>query len=327
LHGSFGQPRAIRPVSGALDLNTDSRPVQGRVARIARSAMHDGPGLRTVVFFKGCPLRCRWCHSPETQAFGADVLLLKDRCIACRACVEACTCGAARLARDGPAVDRARCEGCGRCAERCPACARDLQGGWMTVGAVMDAVGRDLPFYERSGGGVTFSGGEPLHQSTFLSALLDRCRADGIPAAIETCGHASRRAALRALDRGPLFLYDIKIVDEARHREVTGASNARILANLATLAARRADLVVRFPVVPGITDDEANVAAVGRLAASLGVARIDVLAYHRAGLAKYERLNQVPGAADVPAATAADAERAAARLRGFGLDVRVGGAS
>jgi pyruvate formate lyase activating enzyme len=294
---------------------------------MARGAVHDGPGIRTVVFFKGCPLRCRWCHSPETQTFGADVLLLKDRCIGCGGCVEVCACGAASLSAEGPAVDRARCEGCGRCGDRCPACAREVQGGWMTVDAVMDAIRRDVPFYERSGGGVTFSGGEPLHQPTFLSALLDRCRAEGIPVAIETCGHASRRAALRALDCAPLFLYDLKIVDDARHRAMTGASNQRILSNLAALAARRADVVVRFPLVPGITDDEANVSAIGRLAASLDLPRVDVLPYHRAGLAKYERLNQACGLAGVPAASALDAARAAARLRDFGLDVRIGGSS
>jgi pyruvate formate lyase activating enzyme len=301
--------------------------VQGRVARIARGAAHDGPGIRSVIFFKGCPLRCRWCHSPETQGFGAEVLLVKDRCIACGGCVEVCACGAASLSAEGPTVDRARCTACGRCAARCPACAREVQGGWMTVDAVIDAVRRDVPFYERSGGGVTFSGGEPLHQPTFLAALLDRCRAEGIPAAIETCGHASRRAALRALDRAPLFLFDVKIVDDARHRAMTGASNQRILSNLAALAARRADIVVRFPLVPGITDDEGNVAAVGRLVASLAQPRVDVLPYQRAGLAKYERLDQACSLADVPAASALDAERAAARLRGFGLDVRIGGAS
>jgi pyruvate formate lyase activating enzyme len=197
----------------------------------------------------------------------------------------------------------------------------------MTVDAVMDVVRRDVPFYERSGGGVTFSGGEPLHQPTFLAALLDRCRAEGIQTAIETCGHASRRAALRALDRAPLFLYDLKIVDDARHRALTGASNQRILSNLAALAARRAAIVVRFPLVPGITDDEANVTAVGRVVASLNLSRVDVLPYHRAGLAKYERLNQACGLAGVPAASERDVEHAAARLRNFGLDVRIGGSS
>jgi pyruvate formate lyase activating enzyme len=289
--------------------------------------VHDGPGIRTVVFFKGCPLRCAWCHSPETQRFGADVLLLKDRCIACRACVEVCPSRAGSLGPDGPVVDRSRCEACGRCVTRCPACARDLQGGWMTVDAVMDAVRRDLPFYERSGGGVTFSGGEPLHQSSFLAALLDRCRAERIPAAIETCGHASRRAALRAQARGPLFLYDLKIMEDARHRAMTGASNQRILSNLAALAARQADIVLRLPIVPGITDDEANVAAVGRLAVSLRLPRVDVLPYHRAGLAKYERLDRSCGLADLPAASTRDIEGAAARLREFGLDVRIGGSS
>ncbi len=299
----------------------------GRVARISRSAVHDGPGVRTVVFFKGCPLRCTWCHSPETQARGADVLLLPHRCICCGACLDACGHSAAMLQADGPAIDRERCARCGNCAAACPAGARELVGAPMDVDAVMAAIRRDVPFYDGSGGGVTFSGGEPLLQPTFLARLLERCRAEGIRAAVETCGHAPREALLRALRFSPLFLYDVKLVDADRHRAATGASNAPILANLRELTERRADVVIRFPLVPGITDDERNVRDVAALAASAGVARVDVLPYHRAGVAKYRRLGRTCPLDAVPAASTAGAASAAAVMRAFGLDVRIGGSS
>ncbi len=302
-------------------------PITGRVARISRSAVHDGPGVRTVVFFKGCPLRCTWCHSPETQARAADVLLLQDRCICCGACLDACNHAAAILQADGPAIDREHCARCGSCAAACPTGARELQGASMDVEAVMAAIRRDVPFYDGSGGGATFSGGEPLLQPAFLAGLLERCRAEGIRAAVETCGHAPREALLRALRFSPLFLYDVKLVDTGRHRVATGASNAPILANLRELAERRADVVIRFPLVPGITDDEQNVRDVAALAASAGVTRVDVLPYHRAGVAKYRRLGRTYALDAVPAASAAGAASAAAMMRAFGLDVRIGGSS
>jgi pyruvate formate lyase activating enzyme len=301
--------------------------VFGRVARIARSAVHDGPGVRTVVYFKGCPLRCAWCHSPETQASESEVLLHRSRCICCGACLQACDHAAARLRADGPAIDRARCQRCECCVDACPAGARERQGVPLDAEAVMTVIRRDVPFYDGSGGGVTCSGGEPLMQPSFLVALLERCRAEGISAAIETCGHASRDAVLRALTQDPLFLYDVKLVDDGRHRAATGASNAPILANLRELAERRARVLIRFPLVPGLTDDEENVRAVAALAVSVGVTRVDVLPYHRAGVPKYARLGRPYGLDDVPAATAADANAAATLMREFGLEVRIGGSS
>jgi pyruvate formate lyase activating enzyme len=283
--------------------------------------------VRTVVYFKGCPLRCTWCHSPETQSAEPEVLLRPSRCICCGACLGACERAAVRLQADGPSIDRPRCARCGACVDACPTGARERHGVAADADAVMEAIRRDVPFYDRSAGGVTFSGGEPLMQPSFLVALLERCRAEGIHAAVETCGHAPRDAALRALAAAPLFLYDVKLVDNARHRAATGASNAPILANLRELAERRADIVIRFPLVPGVTDDEENVRAVASLARSLGIPRVDVLPYHRAGVAKYARLGRPYALEAAPAATAADAEAAAAAMRAFGLDARLGGSS
>lgn len=306
-------------------MGVDRARLKGRITRISRSAVHDGPGVRTIVFFKGCPLRCRWCHSPETQAIDAELLILKDRCIACGTCVDTCEHGAAVLDEYGPAIDRAVCACCGKCAAACPAGARELQGDLAGVDAVMEVIRRDVPFYDRSGGGVTFSGGEPLMQPSFLLALLERCGAEQIRVAVETCGHASRDVALRVLEHRPLFLYDVKLVDNNRHRVATGMSNAPILANLRELARGGADIVIRFPLVPGVTDDEENVTEVAALAASAGVRRVDVLPYHRAGVAKYDRLGRHYRLDQVPAADTRDTESAAALMRGFGLDVRIGG--
>jgi pyruvate formate lyase activating enzyme len=297
----------------------------GRIARISRCAVHDGPGIRTAVFFKGCPLRCAWCHSPETQALAPEILLLPDRCLACGTCLAACATGAASLEAGGPVVNRRRCQGCGTCAGVCPAGAREISGVWMTADALMQVIRRDVPFYDGSGGGVTFSGGEPLLQPTLLLAMLERCRAEGISTAVETCGYASRRAILRASVFTSLFLFDLKIVDDTRHRAATGVSNRLVLSNLRALAARRIPTIIRFPLVPGMTDDDENVRGVGELSASLGLTRIDVLPYHRAGIAKYRRLDRPYPLTDVLPAAPDAAEAAAAVLRGCGIDARVGG--
>ncbi len=309
----------------------DADPVStATIARIARSAVHDGPGVRTVVFFKGCPLRCAWCHSPETQQASPELALYRDRCIRCHACLDTCP-NEAISERDGSVrVDRQRCRACGDCVAGCPAMAREVIGRPADVDDVMRAIERDLVFYEQSGGGVTLSGGEPLQQAGFARELLRRCRDRRISTAVETCGLAGAQALLALAEWTDLFLYDIKIVDEGRHRELTGASNRRILANLRLLASSRARVRVRFPLVPAVNDDEQNVRALGACAAALGIREIDVLPYHRAGLAKFERFDRLPPAlAGGPGAIAPpDPSRVEAVidvLRGYGLDARAGG--
>ena len=304
-----------------------SIPLTGRIARIVRGSVHDGPGVRTVVFFKGCPLKCRWCHSPETQAHKPEVLLLRERCIRCGTCVAACPGGAARLEPDGPAIDASRCDRCGSCVEVCPTGAREIVGAALGEDDVMEVVRRDVPFYDASGGGVTFSGGEPLLQPDFLEALLGRCRSEGIHVAIETCGHVNTDALRRARRYAPLFLYDLKLADQNRHKSLTGVSNARIVGNLRELAASGADIVIRFPLVPGINDSTENAKGVAWIAVAAGVRRVDVLPYHRAGLAKYARLHRPYTLDHVPAATPERAAAAAAVMRRFGVDARVGGSS
>jgi pyruvate formate lyase activating enzyme len=298
---------------------------QARLARIERGAVHDGPGLRTVLFLKGCPLRCRWCHSPETQSRWPEVLVQQDRCIRCDACAYTCPHEAAGTRFGTAGIDRVRCQACGECAEVCPSCARVLVGTWLTLPAAMAALRRDRVFYEQSGGGVTLSGGEPLAQARFSLALLEGCRREHIHTAVETCGLVPLSLLLQAAAVADLILFDVKLVDAERHRAMTGRTNRRILENLRAVATAHPHVRARVPLVPGINDDDANLAALGALLADVGVEAVDVLPYHRAGLAKYARLGSEPPLPAIHPPAPAAVEAAARVLRGWGLTVHVGG--
>ena len=246
------------------------------------------------MFLKGCALSCWWCHNPESQAPGPELLLHPSRCIRCGACVEACGRGAARLEDDGPAADREVCRDCDEfaCATVCVAEARQIAGRRMTVTQVLDVAARDEPFY-RDGGGVTLSGGEPMLQPDFTAGLLAALKARGIHTALDTCGHTSWEALDRIRRDVDLFLYDVKLMDEERHRRFTGVSNRRILANLRALADGGQRILLRVPVVPGINDDDENVRALAGLAAGLpGLDGVELLPYHRIGADKYVRLDR-----------------------------------
>jgi pyruvate formate lyase activating enzyme len=306
--------------------------VTGTIARIDRSAVHDGPGIRTIVFFKGCPLRCHWCHSPETQSARPEVMLHGDRCLSCGACQAVCPAGqgfgpdpAGRGIRPARTIDRSRCQACGECAIVCPTGARELVGRTLTVDDVVKAIERDTVFHDGSGGGVTMSGGEPLNQPIFLEALLKQCRARRIHTAVETCGFAPPRTLLAIARWTDLFLYDLKLVDDDRHVRATGQSNRRILENLPLLCARHHRVRVRIPLIGGMNDDRANIRAIGAFLAELPVSEVDILPYHAAGIAKYARLDR-PYRLNASAVPSADAiEIAVETLSRCGLDVQVGG--
>src|ERR1022692_4220049 len=243
----------------------------GRVFHIERFAVHDGPGIRVAVFFKGCPLRCLWCHSPESQSAASDLLFKADRCIRCGYCVPACAAHAIAATDAGGAAafvtERDRCDACGHCADACPSGARSVAGRTLTVAELIGEVMQDRVFFDRSGGGVTFSGGEPLMQPVFLAAAIAACRANGVHTAVETSGYGSK-AAIDAAARADLVLFDLKLCDDSRHRRATGVSNRVILDNFARLASRHPAVRVRVPLVPGINDDAANLDAIGALAVS-----------------------------------------------------------
>lgn len=306
------------------DLDVTSRPV-GMISRIARYSVHDGPGIRTTVFLKGCPLRCWWCHSPESQQRGPQLALKPDRCVRCGACIEACTEHAASLGPTGPITDRALCRVCGECAGLCPSGAREITGVEMTADALMAEIARDVVFFEQSGGGVTFSGGEPLVQPDFLEAVLRKARAAGIHTAVDTCGYAEASSVARVIEHTNLFLFDLKVLDEARHAEITGVSNRPILENLRLLIDAGADVRVRFPLVSGVNDETGDVEALAAFVKDIGLLHVDVLPYHRAGLAKYERYGLDYRLPDLQPPGEATVERVVAVFRRNGLDARIGG--
>jgi pyruvate formate lyase activating enzyme len=301
--------------------------IQGTVLRIERFAIHDGPGIRTTVFMKGCPLRCAWCHSPESQLLQPEFMPRPDRCVHCLACANACPFHAAMPADAGGPPAPKECTTCGACAEACPTGARELVGRTMSTDALMAEIERDRIFYDESGGGVTFSGGEPLMQPVFLANMVRSCRASGIHVAIDTCGHVDTRALLDVARDTDLFLFDLKLMDDERHREYTGASNVRILRNLERLTSVHGNVRVRFPLIPGVNDDDENVRAMGALLASLGLTRIDVLPYHRAGLTKYDRLQRPCRLSDTRPPTADRQTHVVRLLESCGLIVQPGGSS
>jgi pyruvate formate lyase activating enzyme len=299
----------------------------GRIFDIKRYSIHDGPGIRTTVFLKGCGLHCLWCHNPESVAAGPELMHWPARCTRCHACVKACPTGAITADAAGVvAVDRTKCDLCGRCAEACLYDAVQIVGREVGVEDVLAEIERDRVFYEQSGGGVTLSGGDPLVQSGFAEALLEACRARGLHTAVDTAGLSQNGALDRLAAKADLLLFDLKVMDEARHKAFTGVSNAPILANLRRLAASGPEIWVRIPLVPGVNDDEGNIERTIAFLRSLEtVRRVGLLPYHAGGLEKARRIGkdtQFRKFESPPEARVADVETA---FREAGFEVRRGG--
>jgi pyruvate formate lyase activating enzyme len=264
----------------------------GIIYNIQRYSIHDGPGIRTTIFFKGCPLRCFWCQNPESQSMKPEIFLNKDNCTLCGRCADACPTGASTLSERSATIDRSKCIGCGRCAEACPNEARTLVGRQTTVDEIMQEVIRDKKFYDNSGGGVTLSGGEPLAQPEFALSILQSCREAGIHTAIETCGLAAWPTMEKLLEYTDLVLYDIKCVESGKHRAAAGQPNELILENARKIA-RLKPMWVRVPMIPGFNDTIEEVKAITRFVRTeLGPIDINLLAYNKLGEGKYGRLDR-----------------------------------
>lgn len=267
--------------------------MNGIILNVQRACTRDGPGIRTTVFFKGCPLRCAWCHNPETQARAPELLYRPDACLRCFRCAAVCPAGCHSRTPDGShRFDRARCTACGRClSPLCPAL--EKAGKTVSVEEVMAVVLRDRAYYERSGGGLTLSGGEPLYQPEFCLELLAAAKREGLHTCVETCGAASPDVLARAAALTDRFLYDCKETDPDRHRALTGADPAPILANLALLDRLGKPVSLRCPVIPTVNDRPDHFAAVADLANRYRVISEVVLEpYHTLGVGKYERLGR-----------------------------------
>ncbi|MGE5124103.1 MAG: glycyl-radical enzyme activating protein [Acidobacteriaceae bacterium] len=263
---------------------------QGIIFDIKRYAIHDGPGIRTAVFLKGCPLSCWWCHNPEGQEKQPQLMFRANRCKEFKRCLDACPLGAIQW-KDGSITDWDACDDCGKCAEVCFAGAREMVGRRVTVQEVVSEIERDMVFYDQSGGGVTFTGGEPMWQSDFLQACLSACKELGIHTAVDTSGYAGWSKFEAILPLADLFMFDLKLMDSARHVQYTSVPNRLILDNLQKLSRAGAHIIVRIPLIPGINDDEENIRSSASFLANLPTLDwIEIMPYHAIGLAKYQAL-------------------------------------
>jgi len=298
----------------------------GEIFDIKKYAIHDGPGIRTTVFFKGCPLSCWWCHNPESLSKDTHRLYRPERCIGCRECLAACSNGAIQDFEGQVQWIAADCSYCRSCADVCPAEAVEFIGRSMTVDEVLTEISKDTLFYDQSRGGVTISGGEPLTQPGFLMQLLDACGERGFHRTVDTSGHVDTHLLMDAATRTDLFLYDLKHMDSEKHLRYTGVSNDKILNNLKQLSCQGASIIIRLPVIPGINADEENVDRTGALAASLtGVIGINLLPYHCAAEAKYKNLDLENKAVDVQRPSDDVIGTVASHLESYDLVVKIGG--
>lgn len=299
--------------------------MQGLITNIQRFSVHDGPGIRTTVFLKGCNLRCFWCHNPEDMNPYPEIQFFEERCIFCGSCVEICPHGAHVINGDSHEFNRDQCDVCGECVEDCYAQGLIQVGAWMEVEQVVDEVLADRPFYETSGGGVTLSGGEPLLQIDFVRSVLEQCRGRGVHTAVETAANLPWTRIASALPLLDLVMMDIKMMDSDKHQRATGVPNARILENAQKLGQGPLPLIVRTPVIPGVNDTPEDIAAVAGFIASFpSLVYYELLPYHPMATSKYRSLDQSYDAADLKSPPKAQMEALADVAREAGITVRVG---
>ena len=297
----------------------------GIIFDIKKYSIHDGPGTRTTVHLKGCPLACWWCHNPESQSVMPTVLFRGEKCIGCGSCVRSCPHGAIS-ARGGTLVtDDGLCDGCGKCCDVCPPEARELCGRRYTVEELMTQLHKDEIFF-RDGGGVTFSGGEPLMQPEFLLEALDACGRAGYHRALDTCGFVSRSVIVDSVKRADLYLYDVKHMDPERHKEYTGVDNVVILENLRAISDAGAKINIRVPFMPGLNSGDENMHALGRFVRPLkGITGVNILPYHTVAKGKHDRWHMEYKLGDLLPPTENQTRHAAAILESYGLKVHIGG--
>jgi len=299
--------------------------MDGMIFDIQRYAIHDGPGVRTIVFLKGCPLRCWWCQNPEGILPKPQLMYFKNKCIHCHKCIYSCPVDAIMFSDDEHYIDRGKCIECKVCVEACPTGALKLVGRRVSVEDLIRDLERDVLLYDSSNGGVTFSGGEPLFQPEFLRETLRKCVELNIHTCMETSGYASRSVLESITSYVDLFLYDLKLINDEDHRKYTGVSNRIIKENLKFLVEKGENVVVRFPVIPTITDTEENVFSLMEFLSLLkGVEEVDLLPFHDVE----EKYRYLGVEYKMPVHNSPSKERLIwikEKLEGLGLYVKVGG--
>jgi len=308
----------------------------GTILNIQRYTIHDGPGIRTTVFLKGCPLTCWWCHNPESQSPSRELVVVETRCVRCGRCRKVCPVKqlppedlpvdgvdpAGRAVRAAPVA----CTLCGACVDACPTEAIQMFGREMSVADVMNEVRRDRIFYDDSGGGVTISGGEPLMQPTFLKALLSACRDEYLRTAVDTSGFGDRDQLLEIAELTDLFLYDLKLADPEKHVTYTGVPNEKIIENLRLLGEVHGNIWVRIPIVPGINDSPEEMDALAGIILQIkSVQQVNLLAYHETAAHKFERLGRPYRVGRISAPTEEHMNNLVERMCRLGLSARKGG--
>lgn len=300
---------------------------QPLVFDIKRYSIHDGPGIRITIFLKGCPLNCLWCHNPESISPKVEKLFSAAKCIGCGECCRICPVQACRLTSTGIVTDRNLCTLCGKCAEVCPTLATEMSGRYRSVDDLLGVIEKERPFFDQSGGGVTFSGGEPLLQAEALEALLDACGRRHIHRAVDTSGYVKTSTLLRVAKSTDLFLYDLKMMDVERHRRFTGVDNGLILENLQALAESGAALQIRVPLIGGVNDDIDNLAATAAFVAGLpGPSKpVNLLPFHDVTRGKDAKLGQVRDLSGIHVPGEDNVAAAMDQFARYGLQVSVGG--
>jgi pyruvate formate lyase activating enzyme len=316
-----------KAASKPLLRNTEADRRKPLIFDVKRYAINDGPGIRVTLFLKGCPLSCRWCHNPESISPDAQKMYSSSKCIGCGECVQTCPVQACELTPDGIVTNDSICLSCGQCAETCPAMATEMSGRYESVPELLKIIEKERPFFDQSGGGATFSGGEPLLYPEFLTEILDACGQLQIHRTIDTSGLTSTRNLLEVAKRTDLFLYDLKLMDSARHKHWTGVGNKRILHNLETLAKTGAEIQIRIPLINGVNSDEENIEATATFVAALSGPRktISLLPYHKLAESKSVKLGQhyAPGTMSEPDDD--ELARVIVQFATHGLNAKIGG--